>query len=58
MNSFTARKIAEGRTLYEAMCKGKVAQRSIRSMHGKRHQTNKGIVIGQNQPYHGHVTFE
>lgn len=54
MNSFTARKVAEGRALYIAMCKGKVAQRGIH-----RYRNNKLVkpVIGQGFAYHGHITI-
>ncbi len=52
MNAFTKRKIEEGRALYIAMCKGKVAQRSIH-----RNRKNKGVVIGQGFSYHGHINI-
>ena len=55
MNSFTARKIKEGRALYEAMCKGKVAMRGIHKFrNGKRCQP----IVPSGFPYHGHVTFD
>ena len=57
MNAFTARKSAEGHSLYVAMCKGKVAQRSIRSQHGKG-KRNPGIVMGNNQSYHGAISLD
>lgn len=54
MNAFTARKVAEGRALYVAMCKGKVAQRGIRKMkNGKR----VAPILGQGFAYHGHITI-
>lgn len=55
MNSFTAQKVREGKALYEAMCKGKVAQHGIHQFrNGKRCQP----IIASNYPYHGHVTFD
>lgn len=53
MNSFTASKVAEGRALYIAMCKGKVAQRSIH-----RNRKNKGVVMGQGFAYHGYINID
>jgi hypothetical protein len=59
MNAFTARKVAEGHALYVAMCKGKVTQRSIRSKHGKgKAYRNLGIVMGNNQSYHGAISLD
>lgn len=59
MNAFTARKVAEGRSRYIAMCKGKVTQRSIRSKHGKgKDYRNAGIVMGQGTSYHGAINID
>lgn len=52
MNSFTARKSEEGRSLYVAMCKGKVAQRGI---HKVRNGKRVAPIIGQGFSYHGHI---
>lgn len=57
MHPFTARKVAEGHALYVAMCKGKVAQRSIRSQHGTG-KRNAGIVMDNNQSYHGAINID
>lgn len=59
MNAFTARKVAESHSLYVAMCKGKVPQRSIRSKHGKgKDYRNAGIVMGQGTSYHGAINID
>jgi hypothetical protein len=59
MHPFTQRKIEEGRSLYVAMCKGKVPQRSIRSKHGKgKDYRNTGIVMGQGTSYHGAINID
>jgi hypothetical protein len=47
MHPFTARKVAEARALYIAMCKGKAAQYSIR----------RKVVLGQGFAYHGHINI-
>jgi hypothetical protein len=59
MNAFTARKVAEGKALYEAMCKPKGTKGAIpnRSIHPKwkvKGSINRE-VWGQGYPYHGHV---
>jgi hypothetical protein len=43
--------------LYVAMCKGRVAQRSIRSQHGKN-KRNLGIVMGTGSTYHGAINID
>ena len=53
LHPFTIRKVAEGRALYIAMCKGKVAQRSIH-----RNRKNKGVVMGQGFSYHGAINID
>lgn len=58
MHPFTARKIAEARSLYRAMCEGKVPQRSIRSKHGRgKNYRNPGVVMGQGYSYHGAINL-
>jgi len=54
MNAFTARKVTEGRRLYEAMCKGKVAMRGI---HKVRNGRKCAPIVPSGFPYHGHVSF-
>lgn len=48
VNAFTERKVQEARALYVAMCKGKVAQRSI----------HRKPVIGQGFAYHGAISID
>lgn len=54
MNSFTERKVAEGRALYIGMCKGKIAQRGI---HRRRNGKPVKPIMGQGFAYHGHITI-
>lgn len=54
MNAFTVAKVAEGRTLYIAMCKGKIAQRGI---HKFRNGKPVKPVLGQGFAYHGHINI-
>jgi hypothetical protein len=55
MNAFTARKSAEGRALYVAMCKGKIAQRGIHKV-----KNGKAVkpIIGGGYAYHGHINID
>lgn len=55
MNAFTARKVAEGRALYVAMCKGKTAQRGIHKV-----KNGKAVkpIIGGGYSYHGHIEIQ
>lgn len=48
MNPFTVRKVVEAHALYVAMCKGKVAQRSI----------HRKPVMGQGFSYHGAISID
>ena len=58
MNNAMSKAIAQrvnNAALYEAMCKGKVPQRGIhRFRNGKR----CAPILGNSQPYHGHITFK
>lgn len=55
MNAFTKRKVAEGRALYVAMCKGKIAQRGI---HKTRNGKKTAPIIGGGFAYHGHANID
>lgn len=55
MNSFTARKVAEGHALYVAMCKGKVPQRGI---HRRRNGKPCAPIMGQNHSYHAAISID
>lgn len=55
MNAFTARKVAEGHTLYVAMCKGKISQRGIHKM---RNGKPTKLIMGQGHTYHGAISID